>query len=203
MLLIFKKFSGFTLIEVLVSLGIFILFITVAALFISTIFSSNNIIYNQLTAQKEARRVAADFVKELRNASASSIGSYMVAEATPTSFAFYSDIDSDSYAEKVRYFVSGSLFKKGVIKPSGNPLSYNDSTEVITGVVHDLTADQQPFSYFNKNYTGLGSALSFPINVLDVRMVQMSLVIDQKPGLSPLPITINAKAEIRNLKYAE
>lgn len=198
-----RKKSGFTLMEVLVSLGIFILFITVAAMFISTIFSSNNIIYNQLTAQKEARHVAADFVKELRNASASSIGSYMIAEATPTSFTFYSDIDSDSYAEKVRYFVSGSIFKKGVTKPAGNPLSYSSSAEVIADVVHDLTAGQSSFLYFNKNYTGTGSALSFPVNVLDIRMVQLNLVIDQKPSLSPLPITINAKAEIRNLKYAE
>lgn len=194
---------GFTLLEVLVSLGIFLLIITAAMWFVSTIFSANNVIYNQLTAQKEARRVIEDFVKEVRNASASSIGSYMVAAATPTSFTFYSDIDADSYAEKVRYFVSNSVFKKGVIKPAGNPLIYNQANEVITDVVHDLTAGQQPFLYFNKNYNGNGSALAFPVNVLDIRVAQLSLTIDQKPSVSPLPITVSSKVEIRNLKYAE
>ena len=195
--------KGFTLIEALVSMGIFLLIITAAMWFISTIFSSSNIIYNQLNAQKEARHVIENFVKEARNASASSIGSYLISAATATSFTFYSDIDADSYAEKVRYFVSGNIFKKGVIKPSGNPLVYNSATEVVTEVVHDLTSGQQPFLYFNKNYTGTGAALSFPINILDVRVVQLSLTIDQKPSVSPLPITVSSKVEIRNLKYVE
>ena len=195
--------NGFTLIEVLVSLGIFLLIITAATWFISTIFSSSNVIYNQLTAQKEARRVIEDFVKEVRNASSSSIGSYLVSDATATSFTFYSDIDADSYAEKVRYFVLGATFKKGVTKPTGNPLIYNSANEVVTDVVHDLTAGQQPFVYFDKNYTGSGAALSLPVNVLNIRVIQLSLTIDQKPSVSPLPITVSSKVEIRNLKYAD
>jgi len=205
--LVFKtnqRFStGFTLLEILVSLGIFMLLITAVSSFIGTIFTSNNVIYNQLAAQKEARRVMENFVKEVRNASASSIGSYVIGSASATSFTFYSDIDSDTYAEKVRYFVSNSVFKKGVTKPTGNPLVYNSANEVLTDVVHDMTAGQQPFLYYNKNYTGTGSALTFPINVLDVRVIQLSLVIDQKPSVSPLPITISSKVEIRNLKYVE
>ncbi len=191
------------MLEVLISLGIFLLIITAAMWFVSAIFSSNNVIYNQLTAQKEARRVIEDFIKETRNAAASSIGSYMVAEAAATSFVFYSDIDADSYAEKVRYFVSNSVFKKGVIKPSGNPLTYNPANEVVTEVVHDMTLGQQPFLYFGKDYVGAGAALSFPVNVLDVRVIQLSLTIDQKPSVSPLPITVSSKVELRNLKYAE
>ncbi|MCX6778867.1 MAG: prepilin-type N-terminal cleavage/methylation domain-containing protein [Candidatus Magasanikbacteria bacterium] len=198
-----KYKKGFTLLEVLVSIGIFMLIITAVTSFIGTIFSSNNVIYNQLTAQKEARRVMEDFVKEVRNASASSIGSYLISAASATSFTFYSDIDNDSYAEKIRYFVSNSTFKKGVTKPTGNPLTYNPASEVITDIVHDMTAGQQPFLYFNKNYTGTGVALSFPVNILDIRVVQLSLTIDQKPSFSPLPITVSSKVEIRNLKYAD
>lgn len=199
----FKKRSGFTLLETLVSLSIFILIFTAATWFVSTIFTSNNVIYNQLTAQKESRKIISDFVQEVRNASASSIGSYLISEATATSFTFYSDIDADSYPEKVRYFLSGSVFKKGVTKPSGNPLTYNPLNEVVTDVVHDLTANQQPFMYFDSNYTGLDQALTFPINILNIRVVHLSLTIDQKPSVSPLPITVSSKVELRNLKYVE
>jgi len=194
---------AFTLLETLAALGIFILILFVMSVFVNTIFSSNNIIYNQLSAQKEARAAAENFVKEVRNASASSIGSYVIVGATADSFTFYSDIDFDSYMERVRYFVDGSNFKKGALKPSGNPLTYNPVNETITIIVNDLTAGQQPFLYYDKNYIGIGSALSFPVNVLNIRMAALSLTIDKKQGVSPLPIIISAKTEIRNLKYAE
>ncbi|HPU92366.1 MAG TPA: hypothetical protein PLD97_02090, partial [bacterium] len=118
-------------------------------------------------------------------------------------FTFYSDIDADSYPEKVRYFISGSVFKKGVTKPSGNPLTYNPLNEVVVDVVHDLTAGQQPFLYFDSSYTGSGQALSFPVNILNIRVIHLSLTIDQKPSVSPLPITVSSKVELRNLKYVE
>lgn len=189
--------------EVVLSLGIFLLLVWASAEFVSVIFSSTNIIYNQLSAQKEARRVIEDFVKEVRNASVSSIGSYLIAEAAAASFSFYSDIDSDSFREKVRYFVDGKSLKKGIIKPSGTPLSYNPANEIITIVVHDLTSGQQPFNYFDKDYNGGTGPLSFPVDVLNVRVVKISLIIDQKPTISPLPIIVSSQVEIRNLKYAE
>ncbi|MBI5732128.1 MAG: prepilin-type N-terminal cleavage/methylation domain-containing protein [Candidatus Magasanikbacteria bacterium] len=197
------KRKGFTILEALVSLGIFLLILWGVAAFVSVIFSSQNIIYSQLSSQKEARRAVEDFVKEARNASASSIGSYLVAEAAPASFVFYSDIDSDTFRERVRYFIDGTNLKKGVIKPAGTPLSYNPASETITVAVHDLISGQQPFSYFGKDYNGNSAPLNFPVNVIEVRLVRFSLTIDQKPGFSPLPISVASEVELRNLKYAE
>ncbi len=195
--------QGFTTLEIVVALGIFLLILIPAMDFLQSIFSSQQMMSLSLTSQKESRAALENLVKEARNASASSIGSYMISEASSTSFTFYSDIDNDTYRERVRYFVSGSNFNKGVIKPSGNPLSYNVGSEVITTLVHDLTAGQQPFTYYNETYNGTGGALAQPVNVLDVRLVKVKLNIDQKANRSPEPLTEETQVEIRNLKYAD
>lgn len=198
-----RKKEGFTALEILVALGIFLLIIVSVMEFGQRIFSSNRIIFTQVSNQKEARRIIEDLVKEIRSASVSSVGSYLIAEATPTSFVFYSDIDSDTYREKVRYFLDGVNFKKGVIKPSGTPLTYNPANETIMVAAHDLVAGQTPFSYFDQHYDGTSPPLSFPVNVMDIRLVKATLVIDQKPQISPEPLTVSSQVEIRNLKYSE
>lgn len=197
-----SKKQGFTLLEIVVALGIFLMILIPVMDFIQSIVTSQQIMFTEASSQKEARKSLDDFVKEVRNASASSIGSYVIAEATATSFTFYSDIDSDTYKERVRYFITGSNLNKGVIKPSGNPLIYNIGAEVITTVTHDLTVNQQPFTYYDKNYLGTNSALVFPINVVNVRVVKVKLNIDQKANRSPEPLNVETQVEIRNLKYA-
>lgn len=199
-----QKFKpGFTLLEILVAMGIFLLILTGVASFLQTIFKSQNVIYTQVTNQKEARRTIEEFVKEARNASISSIGSYSVAQASSTSFTFYSDIDFDTYKEKVRYFADGAELKKGVIKPAGTPLAYNPATETVSVLAHDLIVGQTLFAYFDKNYTGASDPMVEPINIAQIRVVKVTVVIDQLPNISPEPLTVSSQVEIRNLKYVE
>lgn len=197
-----KTKKGFTTLEIIVAIGIFMLILIPVMDFVQTIITSQDVMSAEATAQKEARKALEGLVKETRNASVSSIGSYVIAEATATSFTFYSDIDSDTYRERVRYFISDTNLNKGVIRPTGNPLIYDVGSEVITTVTHNLTANQQPFSYYDKNYIGTNSALTFPVNVTNIRMVKVRLNIDQKANRSPEPLTVETQVSIRNLKYA-
>jgi len=197
-----KTKKGFTTLEIIVAIGIFMLILIPVMDFVQTIITSQDVMSAEATAQKEARKALEGLVQETRNASVSSIGSYVIAEATATSFTFYSDIDSDTYRERVRYFISDTNLNKGVIRPTGNPLIYDVGSEVITTVTHNLTANQQPFSYYDKNYIGTNSALIFPVNVTNIRMVKVRLNIDQKANRSPEPLTVETQVAIRNLKYA-
>lgn len=197
------KKNGFTLLEILVAMGIFLLILAGVTSFLQTIFKSQYVISTQVTNQKEARRTIEYFVKEVRNASISSIGAYPVAQASSTSFTFYSDIDFDTYREKVRYFVDGTEFKKGVIKPTGTPLAYNPATEVVSVLAHDLIAGQSPFVYYDKNYTGTSDPMIEPVNIAQIRVVKVTITIDQRPNISPEPLTVSSQVEIRNLKYVE
>lgn len=192
---------GFTLIEVVVAMGLFVMIIVGLTTFITMTFKSNDVIYNQLSAQKDARAALSMVVKEVRNAGSSSIGSYLIDTATSSTLSFYSDINNDTFRERVRYFVSGNEFKKGVIVPNGSPLSYNPANETIATVARDLIPNSEPFQYFNETYNGNGTGLlAEPVNVVDVRYIRITIVIDQRPNVAPVPLTASTEVEIRNLK---
>ena len=193
--------AGFTLLEVVVAIGLFAMIIAGVTAFITMTFKSNDVIYNQLSAQKDARTALSTIVKELRNANSSSIGSYLIDTAASSTIVFYSDLNSDTFRERVRYFVSGNLLKKGVISPSGSPLAYNPASEAVTIVARDLIPNSEPFQYFNETYNGNGTGLLLqPVNVTNVRYVRITVVIDQRPNVAPVPLTASAEVEIRNLK---
>ncbi len=198
---IIRARSGFTLLEVLVAMGLFIMIIGGITSFITITFKANDIIFNQLSAQKDARTALSMVVKELRNANSSSIGSYVIDTAASSTLIFYSDIDGDTYKERVRYFVSGNSLKKGVIKPSGTPLTYNTAGETIITVANNLIPASQPFQYFDESYNGNGiGLLAQPVNVTAIHFIRITIVIDQKPNVAPVPLTASTEVEIRNLK---
>ncbi len=200
-----KVFSnhGFTLIEILVAVGIFLLLILGIGSILIYSFRSRDVIWEQLSTQNEGRKVLQDFTNELRSATASSIGAYAIESASTSSIVFYSNIDTDSLRERVRYFLSGTVLRRGVIKPTGTPMTYSAANETIVDVVHDISNGTTPlFTYYDTNYNGATntSTLSLPINVTLVRAVGMYLRMDEKPNLSPTPLIVQGKVELRNLK---
>lgn len=194
--------QGITLLEVLVAMSIFALIVTGAVGIFTYSWKANKIIWEQLSTQNEGRKVVQDFVNELRSATYSSIGAYPLATVSSTEIVFYSNIDTDSLRERVRYFLVANTLKKGVIKPGGTPLVYNTSTESISDVVHDVYNTTTPiFYYYNQNYGYTSSTpLSQPVSITAVRMVGMTLDLEEDPTVSPAPFHIETKVEIRNLK---
>lgn len=190
--------NGFTLIEIVVVLGIFMLLLVGLGYLMLGAFRTQYVTFSQLQGQKEARTALENFVKEARRADTSSIGSYLIETATASAFTFYSDIDADTYREKVRYFLDGENFKKGVIKPSGTPLTYNSADEIITTVAQNVISDQI-FSFYDENYDGTTAALTFPVNVTDIRLAKITLTIEQDAYVSPEPLIVTSQVEIRNL----
>ncbi|MEK7189500.1 MAG: type II secretion system protein [Patescibacteria group bacterium] len=191
--------NGFTLIEIVVVLGIFMLLLVGLGYLMLGAFRTQYVTFAQLQGQKEARTALENFVKEARRADTSSIGSYLIETAAVSAFTFYSDIDADTYREKVRYFLDGEDFKKGVIKPSGTPLTYNSANEVVTTVAQNVISDQI-FSFYDANYDGTTAALTFPVNVTDIRLAKITLTIEQDAYVSPEPLIVTNQVEIRNLK---
>lgn len=194
---------GITLVEVLVSMGIFTLVIGSIAAVLMNSFKTRDIVFEQLLTQNEGRRVVQDFTNELRSATASSIGAYPLEKASSTEVVFYTNLDQDTLRERVRYFTQGTILKKGVIKPTGNPLNYETSNEIITEVAHSLAVTTTPvFTYFDQNFIDdvTSAPLVQPVSVSQVRVVGVQIMLDKKPNISPAPFVIQAKAAIRNLK---
>ncbi|MEK9171773.1 MAG: prepilin-type N-terminal cleavage/methylation domain-containing protein [Patescibacteria group bacterium] len=193
--------SGFSVIEVLVSIFILTLIGFAVYSFQKDVFSLNRIISDGLTAQNEARRALKSMSAEIRTVSPSSLGAYALTQTATSSFTFYSNIDDDSFKERVRYFLDGATLKKGVIKPSGAPLTYNPVSEVISEIVHDVAnATSSIFSYYDANYDGVTQPLAEPIDIVAVRLVKITVAIDKDSQTSPGPITLTTQISMRNLK---
>ncbi|PIQ80124.1 MAG: hypothetical protein COV79_02165 [Parcubacteria group bacterium CG11_big_fil_rev_8_21_14_0_20_41_14] len=193
--------SGFSVMEVLVSIFILTLIGLAVSSFAKDIFSLNRITSDSLTAQDETRRALKTMSAEIRTASPSSLGAYALAQSATSSFTFYSNIDGDSFKERVRYFLDGTTLKKGVIKPIGTPLTYSPANEVISELIPGVAnATTSIFSYYDKNYDGTTQALIEPIDIATVRLVKITIVVDKDPQTPPSPMTLTTQISIRNLK---
>ena len=192
--------KGITLVELLVAMGIFVFLAGGIVSLYLTSRKYNDIVWEQLKTQNEGRKVMQDFTNELRIASQSSVGAYPVAGASSTEIIFYTNLDSDTLMERVRYFFSGRILKKGVIKPTGNPLTYNSASEVITEVAHDTVVSTSKFLFYDSSFTGSENPLSSPISVTNIRMVGIQLTLEEDPNASPVPFFIESKVMLRNLK---
>jgi type II secretory pathway pseudopilin PulG len=194
--------SGFTLVETLITIFIITLIGVVIVNFQIDIFNLNRISSDSLNAQADARKALKIMSAELRSMSPSNNGSYAIALTATSSLTFYVDNDNDNLKEQIRYFQSGTDLKKGVIKPTGTPLTYNSASEVITNLVSNLAnSSSSPIFYFyDTNYDGATTPLSMPTNIPSVRLIKINIFIDKDINKAPAPINITTQVSLRNLK---
>lgn len=167
--------------------------------FVNNITSVKDYFKEALGVEEDVQQVLTKIVPELRAMRQSDVGNYPIELADQSDLTFYSDIDKDSLSERVRYFVSGTILKKGVITPTGSPLQYEIGNEIVSDVISGL-ATSSVFSYFDSAYTGTGTPMVLPINIPDVRMIKTTLTIDKNPQVEPGPFTLSRQVTIRNLR---
>lgn len=191
--------SGFTLLEILVSVSILVGLISSIGLLWKYLSETELSFFQNLGVQQEVARTFQEIVLEGRSIGSSSAGSYPIAAAASTSLTFYSDIDADGLYEQVRYFLENGILKKGVLKPSGNPLAYNQTNETIGEAVHDIASDfTGVFSYYASNIIEDATPLGYPINISDIRMIKMELKI--KPNNQNSASWFNVYVTPRNIR---
>lgn len=190
--------NGFTIIETLFGVAIFVLVVGVLTFFSRNVWIYNSFISAGLTDTDTERQMLKTMVAEIRTASSSSTGAYAILEANSSSITFYSDIDNDGLKEKIRYFQNGSLLQKSLVKPTGSPPAYNQANEKITTLASNMT--NVSFAYYDKNYDGETPPLSFPVNIPLIRLVKITITLDSDPNRSPTPTVFSTQVSIRNLK---
>ncbi len=194
--------SGFTIIEMLIAIFIFLLITTFTTSFVVQNFKVNRFALEQSEAINNARKGMDIIVKELREASPSENGSYAVASALDQSLTFYSDIDADESVEKVRYFLEGSELKRGITEASGFPPIY-DGIEDINIISEYVRNGSTPiFYYYNANYPTdtQNNPLPTPAEVNQIRLVRIFLEINVDPGQAPEHFILISNTQLRNLK---
>ena len=195
---------GLSLIEVMVALGIFLFVVITIWLFIKQGYDVQNFIFGQSTAVSEAQRGVEKLVKEAREALPSDTGAYALESANDFEFIFYADYDRDSAVERIRYYLEGSNFIKGIIEASGEPLQYLPEDEVTTIISRYVrnASDEPVFSYYDGDYSAQSgdTPLDTPAEVIDVRLVHIHLKINVYPDQAPKDFYLESEVQIRNLK---
>ncbi|MBI2054271.1 MAG: hypothetical protein HYT36_02975 [Candidatus Staskawiczbacteria bacterium] len=198
---IIKNNFGFTVIESIIVVFILGLVGIIVWAFQSNVFSLGNIVSGNIASQEETRNLFKTMTSEIRSAQPSDLGGYPIFQANTDSFIFYSDIDSDGLKERIRYFLADGILKRGVIKPSGNPLAYNIGDEQITEVVRNISNGATAiFDYYDTNYDGSTPPLAQPVNISEIRLVKITVMVDSNAANLPEPVTFTTQVSMRNLK---
>lgn len=186
--------NAFTLLELIISIGIFSLVIVVwMSLFIKglQLFPLG---LRQSEAIGDAQKGINTMVKEIRSANMAENGNYTLEQASDFSFIFYSDIDHDSRVERVRYFIEDKKFKQGIINPTGNPVEYLVSNEIISVLAKNIKNSSSPVFYY---YDGNNNVLPTEAILTQTKMMKVRLEIDVGRGRDYI---LESYTQIRNLK---
>lgn len=196
------KFTrGFTLIEVVVVMGILGLISVSVGKFAVDVFGLNSYTTGSLTVSQDARNLLRIMTREIRAAAPSENGAFPLVAVSSSTISFYSDVDGTGQRDLVRYYLSSTTLIKGVIAPTGNPLTYvagNEQTSIVMSDVRNGTTSI--FTYYDNTYAGTSSPLSYPVAIQSVRLVRIDLTLDANADRSPDKKTFTTQVSIRNLK---
>jgi type II secretory pathway pseudopilin PulG len=190
-----------TLIELLIAIAI-----TAGALATVTFFAVDlsNFGINlgdRLENERELELTLRTMMSEIRSMGPGGNGSYPIAQASSSSFTFFSDIDADGAFEQVRYFTNGTTLQKGVTEPADtNPVTYPPANEVVRDVVHNLTNASNVFTYYPEGYAPETGSLPIPINVSFIRMLKVTGTTDRDQTRPPAASTLSIMVTIRNIR---
>jgi prepilin-type N-terminal cleavage/methylation domain-containing protein len=193
--------SGMTLVEIVVVMAISAIVIMLIVRAISTGLPVSKITFLQARSTETARLQLKRIAKALREARESDMGSYPLDEVTSQRIVFYSDIDSDMATERIRYELVGNNLERGVIKPTGDPISYEEIDEEVSVVASSIrnNSEEAVFRYYTGDYPDDSDMLS-PTDLTEVKYIEFSLIIDADPMHDPGPINLVSQVQLRNLK---
>ena len=196
-----KKFKGFTIVETIVAIAIFILGTMASVLVYSRIIQNKSYTLEMGKSAFVVSRSVGDLVKHLRRARQSDNGSYPIVSAAANDLVFYSDYNKDGITEKLHIYLSGNKVYMAIRIPSSTfPVTYAAGYETPVQIADSIvnTGSDAMFTYFDRNYPA-STELSYPIDVSNVRLVKIFLKININPNRSPDNIQQETFVELRNL----
>ncbi len=164
-------------------------------------YRTSDLLSARMMLQTSGRNAHRQMIKDLRRINQGSTGASAIESASASSLVFYTNIDSDSYFEKVEYTIIGTELRKSVIKPDGNPLVYNPANKTTTVLSKKIANGATPlFSYYDDSYNGSGAALVLPTDISLIRFVKINLILDDNPAVPTASLNMEASVALRNLK---
>ena len=198
----YKK--GFTLIETIVAIAIFVLGIQATTLVFSKIMQNKAYTLEMGRSSLVISRSVGDLVDYLRRVKQSDAGAYPIVSADKNDLVVYCDYDKDGITERLHIYLTGGKVYMGVTDPTNTiPKTYPaGDAKVILLADHIVnTASDAMFSYYNKDYPKdtVNNPVSVPADVSQVRLIKIFLKINIDPNHDPDNIQQESFVELRNL----
>lgn len=195
--------KGFTLIEILIAVAI-AGFLGAGILSLQYILGQNQLVaWRNYLNVEEANTNVTTLVREIRTAQVGENGAYPLEEALNQQITFYSDIDFDGVSERVRYFLNGSQFSKGVINPVGQPATYPAANEKVKVVSENVQNGVTPiFYYYNGDWPAdtVNNPLTVPPALSDAKLMRIYLRLNTLEGVPEKDFILESYTQIRMLK---
>ena len=194
---------GFTIVELLIVVGITALLSAVVGAFARDVFFIKNYVSESYSSEQDSSKIIRPMITELRSARQAQTGAYTIEQAGTSSLVFFSDTDLDGVTERVRYYLSSDKkIMKGVIIATGTPATYPVDQEKFSTLISNVgnSSSTPIFEYFDDSYTGSSSPLTQPVNIPDIRLVKITIKTDIDVNRAPYQQTITTQVSIRNLK---
>lgn len=201
----YKYKFGFSLMELLITIGIFLLAVLGITMMARMGFRYYNFVLNQAEIVSNIQKSINTLSKEMRELKQADSGAFAIEDASNNQFVFYSDIDSTSEVERVRYFKSGDCLKRGIVEPTGTPPRYLTGSEQIEDISCNVTnTAQEPLFVYYSGYPGTGTILGTPADPHLIKVVKLYLRISST-GKQPIPISkvITGYISPRNINQEE
>lgn len=184
-----KKQSAFSLMELLITIGILLLTVLGITLMAQLGFRYYNFAINQAEIVSNIQKSINTSSKEIREIRQADSGAFAIEEANDNQFIFYSDIDETSEVERVRYSRSGNCLRRGITEPSGTPPRYLIDSEEITDISCNVTNNiDEPIFIYYSNYPSEISLLPTPADPHLVKVINIYLRISST-GKNPIPVS--------------
>ncbi|MBL8158215.1 hypothetical protein JNK62_01610 [bacterium] len=189
---------GMTLVETVVWVSVTLAAMLAIVNSVQYFYRTNNYTVEQSAAVSSAQRGIESMVKTMREAAYASDGAYPIISISTSSVAFYADVDSDPFIEKLRFFVDGNSLKRGIIDPVGDPPVYS-SPEVVSTVsdsVRNIDQGIATFRYYDVN----GNLMTNLNDIAALRFIESTVVVNINPFRMPNQFTLRSTAALRNLR---
>ncbi len=195
-----SKQAGMTIIEIITVVAIGGILLVALLRFLVAGYPISKITLLQANSNETARIQLRRIARELRELRDADTGAYPLVEMKPQKIIFYADVDGDAATERVRYELTGTDLERGIIDPTGTPLTYNTVNEKKNIVAKSIRNGTTPiFRYYTGDYPTDMTELT-PVDVTEVKYIQFLLQIDADINVDPPPIEVKSQVQLRNLK---
>lgn len=198
-----KDQKGFTLVEVLVA-TLLIVALGMGMVGLQYVIAQSQVFLWETTVNvDQTNNSVRTLVRELRTARSADTGAYPLESALDQEIIFYADIDFDKKTERVRYFLSDSTFAKGIIEPTGFPISYPLENEKIIPLTNNVRNQAIPiFYYYNGDWPQdiENNPLILSERISETKLIRVYLRLNSEENEPDKDFILESYTQIRMLK---